>query len=82
MSEQQSWSEWIVSDPEILGGKPVIRGTRISVEFVLELLGSGATQADVLQLYPHVPADGLAAALQYAADVLKGEHVWALRLPA
>jgi uncharacterized protein (DUF433 family) len=82
MSEQQPWSEWIVSNPEILGGKPVIRGTRISVEFVLEFLASGATQADILQRHPHVPADGLAAALHYAADALKGEHVWALRVPA
>jgi uncharacterized protein (DUF433 family) len=82
MSEQQSWSDWIASNPEILGGKPTIRGTRISVEFVLELLASGATQPDILERYPHIPADGLAAALHYAADVLKGEHVWALRVPA
>jgi uncharacterized protein (DUF433 family) len=82
MAEQQPWSEWIVSVPEILDGKPIIRGTRISVEFVLELLATGATQSEILQRYPHVPAEGLAAALQYAADVLKGEHVWALRVPA
>lgn len=82
MSEQQPWSERIISNPEILGGKPIIRGTRISVEFILELLASGATQAEILERYPHVQADGLAAALQYAADVLKGEHVWTLRVPA
>ena len=49
MSEQQPWSERIVSNPEILGGKPIIRGTRISVEFVLELLASGATQPEILE---------------------------------
>jgi uncharacterized protein (DUF433 family) len=78
----QPWSEQIISNPEILGGKPIIRGTRISVEFVLELLASGATQTEILERYPHIPAEGLAAALQYAADVLKGEHVWTLRVPA
>src|SRR5215470_13329447 len=56
MSEQQPWSEWIVSNPEILGGKPIVRGTRISVEFVLELLASGATQPEILEHYPHIPA--------------------------
>jgi uncharacterized protein (DUF433 family) len=78
----QNWSEWIVSDVGILGGKPCIRGTRISVEFVLELLASGASQSDILKNYPHIPAAGLAAAFQYAADALKGEHVWALRVSA
>ncbi len=81
MSEH-SWREWIVSDPQILGGKPSIRGTRISVQFVLELLASGATQSEILETYPHVPAEGLAAAIQYAADALSGEHVWALRVSA
>ena len=50
---------WIVSDPERLGGKPCIRGTRISVEFVLELLAGGANRSDILDRYPHVPAEGL-----------------------
>lgn len=77
-----AWKDWIVSDPEILSGKPRIRGTRISVEFVLELLASGATMGEILHSYPHIPTEGLAAALQYAADALKGEHVWALRVPA
>jgi uncharacterized protein (DUF433 family) len=67
---------------EVLGGKPVIRGTRISVQFVLELLASGATQAEVLEKYSHIPTEGLAAAIQYAADALKGEHIWSLRVSA
>ena len=69
-------SEWITSDPGVLAGKPVIRGTRISVEFVLELLASGASQDDILRAYPHVPPEGLAAALQYAARALRNEVVW------
>jgi uncharacterized protein (DUF433 family) len=53
---------WIVTKPGILGGKPCIRGTRISVELILELLASGATREQILQAYPHIPPEGLAAA--------------------
>ncbi len=52
-------NDWIVTRPELLGGKPCIRGTRISVEFVLELLASGATPEQILQKYPQVTEDGL-----------------------
>jgi uncharacterized protein (DUF433 family) len=74
--------ELIVSDPQILGGKPCVRGTRLSVEFLLELAASGATQAQILTQYPQLTPDGLAAAFQYAADALKGEHTWELRITA
>ncbi len=74
--------ELIVSDPQILGGKPCVRGTRLSVEFLLELAASGATQVHILAQYPQLPSDGLAAAFQYAADALKGEHTWELRIAA
>lgn len=79
---EPSWKDWIVSDPEILAGKPRIRDTRISVELILELLASGATVEEILARYPHVPAAGLTAALQFAADALKGDHIWSLRIPA
>ena len=72
----------IVSDPQILGGKPCVRGTRLSVEFLLELAASGATQDQILAQYPQLTPDGLAAAFRYAADVLKGEHTWELRITA
>jgi uncharacterized protein (DUF433 family) len=75
-------TEWIISDPGVLGGKPCIRGTRISVEFVLELLAGGASRDEILRAYPHVPADGLAAAIQYAARSLKNEVVWDVKIPA
>ena len=68
----------IVSNPEVLGGKPCVRGTRLSVEFVLELTASGATREQILASYPQLTPEGLAAAFRYAADVLKGEHVWEL----
>ena len=72
----------IVSDPQILGGKPCVRGTRLSVEFLLELAASGATQEQVLAQYPQLTLEGLAAAFWYAADALKGEHTWELRITA
>ncbi len=65
----------IVSDPAILGGKPVIKGTRISVEFLLELFASGATRHEILQAYPHLTADDIEEALRYAADALKHDQV-------
>ena len=74
--------ELITSDPEILGGKPCVRGTRLSVEFLLELAASGATQEQILARYPQLSPEGLAAAFQYAADVLKGERTWELKITA
>jgi uncharacterized protein (DUF433 family) len=72
----------IVADPQVLDGKPAVRGTRLSVEFLLELAGSGATQEQILAQYPQLTPGGLAAAFRYAADVLKGEHTWELRITA
>ncbi len=66
---------YIVAHPAILGGKPCIKGTRISVAFILELLASGATFQDILQTYAHVPAEGLAEALHYAAYFLQNEFI-------
>ena len=74
--------EMIISDQQILGGKPCVRGTRLSVEFLLELAASGATQDQILGQYSQLTRDGLAAAFRYAADVLKGEHVWEFKTPA
>ena len=67
-------SDWIVSNPSILGGKPHVRGTRITVEFLLELAGTGATPRQILAGYPQVTAEGLAAAFQFAAKVIQREQ--------
>jgi uncharacterized protein (DUF433 family) len=72
----------IVADPRILDGKPCVRGTRISVEFLLELAASGATQEQILRQYPQLTVDGIAATFRYAAEALKGEHTWELRITA
>ncbi len=65
----------IISDPSILGGKPCIKGTRISVEFVLELMASGASREDVQRSYPQLSEEGVAEALRYAARFLQNEVV-------
>jgi uncharacterized protein (DUF433 family) len=62
----------IMIDPAILGGKPCIRGTRLSVEFILELIASGATTESIARAYPHVTQGDIAAAVQFAANYLRG----------
>jgi len=63
-----NWRSYIVSDKEILRGKPVIKGTRISVELVLELLADGWTEAQLLQSYPNITAEDLKAVFAYLRD--------------
>ena len=58
----------IVTRPEVLGGKPCIRGTRISVEFLLELFASGASRDEILAAYPHLVAEDIEEALRFAAS--------------
>ena len=65
--------ERITCDPEILGGKPCIKGTRISVEFILELLASGGSIATIVERYPHLAAEDVEQAVQYAAHFLENE---------
>ena len=62
-----SWSERIVFDPSILAGKPVIRGTRLSVELILELLAAGQSEAEVLHNYPGITHEDILACLSYAS---------------
>jgi uncharacterized protein (DUF433 family) len=63
----------IVTNREILGGKPIIKGTRISVEFILELFASGVGEDEILQDYPHLTKEDIRACLEYAAHSLKNE---------
>lgn len=62
--------------PEVLAGKPVIRGTRLSVEFVIGLMADGWTEADVLQNYPGIEHDDIIACLAYARDTLRSEKAF------
>ena len=61
------WSERIHLDPDILAGKPVIRGTRLAVEFILELLAAGRTELEILDDYPGLTKEDILACLSYAS---------------
>lgn len=65
------WTERIVSDPEVLVGKPTIRGTRLSVEFILERLADGWTEQQLLESYPRLTSEDLRAVFAYATESLK-----------
>ncbi len=60
-------SELIVLDPAVVGGKPVIRGTRLAVEFILELLAAGQSENQVLTNYPGLTREDILACLSYAS---------------
>lgn len=68
-----NWRDHIHSDPDILGGKPVINGTRISVELVLEFFSDGSSIADIVAAYPHVTEANIRAALAFAHDMVAEE---------
>jgi uncharacterized protein (DUF433 family) len=64
-------SDYIISDPDILFGKPVVKGTRIPVDLILEKLASGETIEQLLQAYPRLTGVAIQACLLYAADSVK-----------
>ena len=66
----------IVADPTVLVGKPVVKGTRLSVEFLLGLLADGWSEADILDNYPGLTHDDVAACLAYARDLVASERVY------
>ena len=74
----EDWRSRITIDPETLAGKPIIKGTRIPVELILELLANGWTIDELLENYPQLKKEDIIAALKYAAQVLKEERVYPL----
>jgi uncharacterized protein (DUF433 family) len=72
------WREHIVIDPDILVGKPVIRGTRIAVDLVIDLLGRGWTVDQVLAEYDHLSRENIQACLAYSAEILRSERVYVI----
>ncbi len=77
MDKQVDWRERIIVDPKILVGKPVIKGTRISVELVIDLLARGYTSEQIRGQHDHLSDEDIRACLAYAADVLRSERVYA-----
>ena len=71
-----NWQDRIVIDRNLLVGKPVIKGTRISVEFIVDLLGRGWTVERILKEYDHLTREDIQACLAYAGEVLKSERVY------
>lgn len=66
----------IIIDPKILAGKPIIEGTRMSVDFILELLSSGMSIGDIIKEYPHLKKEDILHVLDYATRVLRHEEVY------
>jgi uncharacterized protein (DUF433 family) len=74
-----NWKSRISVDPKVLVGKPVVKGSRIAVEFVVDLLARGWSVDQILHEYDHLTGEDIQACLAYASEVLKSERVY--RLP-
>jgi uncharacterized protein (DUF433 family) len=70
------WKARISVDPRVLVGKPVVKGTRIAVEFVIDLMARGWTTQQILEEYDHLTAEDIQACLSYASEILKSERVY------
>ncbi len=69
----KNWNDNIETNPNILYGKPVIKGTRISVELVLERMSDGQNFQEIIQNYPDLKEDDLFACLAYAASMIRND---------
>jgi len=74
-----SWQERVILDPKVLAGKPVVKGTRISVELIVDLLANGWTQDQILDSYPQLTTDDIRACLAYASEILHAEKVYPIK---
>jgi uncharacterized protein (DUF433 family) len=74
MLQSVNWQDYIVTEPKILVGKPVIKGTRISIEFLLGLLSKGWTEKQIMEEYPSVTQEGLQALFSYLQEYFKEEY--------
>ena len=75
-----NWQERIIVDPRILVGKPVIKGTRLAVEFIMDLLAQGWEEKEILRNYPSLIHEDITACLKYATSILKAEKIYPLEL--
>lgn len=74
-----TWSDYVYADPRVAGGKPVIKGTRLAVDFVLSLLAAGWTREQLRENYPQLSDEALLAVFGYAADVLHDQIMLSVR---
>lgn len=75
-----NWQDRIIIDPAILAGKPVVRGTRIAVEFVIDLLGQGWSESEILRNYPGLTHEDILSCIRYAGEILHAEKVYPIRV--
>nr|VFJ43219.1 MAG: Uncharacterized conserved protein, DUF433 family [Candidatus Kentron sp. FW] len=73
-----NWQEYIHTDPAVLVGKPVIRGTRLSVDFLLGLLAAGWTESQILENYPQLSHEALRAVFAFTAEAMREERIYPL----
>lgn len=72
------WREYIDSDPAVLTGKPVVRGTRLGVDLILEKLGAGETPEQIVSAHPRLTRVAIQACLLYAADALRADLIYSV----
>ncbi|MCL5421685.1 MAG: DUF433 domain-containing protein [Nitrospirae bacterium] len=72
---ERPYKDRIVVDPDIMLGKPIIKGTRITVELILRKLSEGMAIEELLEAYPHLTKEDILAALSYSADVISQEEL-------
>ncbi len=73
-SETVDWRSHVVIDPAVLGGKPIIKGTRLAIEFVLELMAGGWSEQEILRNYPNLTREAMRAVLAYAAQTFRDDR--------
>lgn len=71
-----TWRERIIIDPAVLAGKPVIKGTRLAVELIIDLLARDWSESEILRNYPGLTYEDIQACLSYASDLLRAEKVY------
>lgn len=69
------YRERITSDPKVMLGKPIIKGTRITVELILKKMAEGSSKDEILLMYPHIKKEDLNAVFDYASEVIANEDV-------
>ena len=73
-----NWQERIIIDPEILVGKPVVKGSRLALEFIIDLLAKGWSEDEILRNYPGLSQEDIRACLSYASEILRAEKIYPL----
>lgn len=69
------YKNYVTASPDIMLGKPIIKGTRITVELILKKLSEGMTADDLIKIYPHIQKDDIMACLSYSAEVISREEI-------